>query len=1067
MNTFHSTNGSEQNHKDENESDRHTSDLSCKSRSPSQDAIYPVDKDGPANSSPLYDIYSDISDSDNNSNTSTSSHKNSTVEDIDLLKSVLTSHLPIPKVLDPQSASSSPRISPPAATHTPPTFTKKPPVPKRRPDAPDIFDMFYALNDPETKTYDRSKLREIVRFKSTRVLKPNNMENDENLSGQLKNTTLDGDTPLADKQPTETIDLDDQDSDEEIPDDVLMASFKQDIALLYHTFRYARRIVVIAGAGISVAAGIPDFRSTTGLFRLIRNDLKLRGNGAASGQQMFDASVVFSDDQALSNFHSTMCDLHELCSKCNPTPFHTLVNSVSQDNRLLRLYTQNIDCLDAKMPYLKTKHPLVQPWPKTVQLHGTISDIICTKCSWTAPFDPALFKTTNVSTDRETNEGLSNELARQNDEEGQEDDVVAIDTEEDLGLPKSHLGTFDQIKAHFGASDETRGPKEDCDSEVDTIIEDLHIPECPECIELDDVRQVAGKRSQGVGKLRPKIVLYNEPNPDSEAIGQITEHDLLKKPDGLIVVGTTLKIPGVRRMVREMSQAVHAARGVSIWMNIDDPSVLSSREFESCFDLIIKGDCQKVGQILDDYEDEKRLFEEFQVQEREQRKKVLEMRRKQREQKLLEKKEQEKQTLKAKEQKASTEKKKKTNSALGSVSKKSGSQNASNTNFKEKKGLSKAKKNSKYISDASAVSKVSKKNSKSTAKSKTGICVECPTKCFVNQPKTSANSEHDIQCESISSDGDSKDSDISKTHHSGNCKKKPKADISKDSATTSKPAPKQGCRKGSNEHPVPGQKSVSSGTSAKPKTNTKMSLREIKVANTEREVREELEEHQAKEQRKQQGRLARNERAHERKKRLLFVEEFGEIESEVIDLVEDSTNNGQGPAMGFGVKTENLTLDSDASVATKGFSKSVGAQELLETVSPHKPLRNVMAITSILIPFSDTNCSSSAPEQQENVTDIEIPLKRKHSYPDQVRDTGDAFSECVSVSAPPSFGSVYSQASQTSPSTAKPQPGSVSREPHGAWISPPCSQSLQQQGTAAGQMANTISSLPSADAGPR
>lgn len=124
MNTFHSTNGSEQNHKDENESDRHTSDLSCKSRSPSQDAIYPVDKDGPANSSPLYDIYSDISDSDNNSNTSTSSHKNSTVEDIDLLKSVLTSHLPIPKVLDPQSASSSPRISPPAATHTPPTFTK-------------------------------------------------------------------------------------------------------------------------------------------------------------------------------------------------------------------------------------------------------------------------------------------------------------------------------------------------------------------------------------------------------------------------------------------------------------------------------------------------------------------------------------------------------------------------------------------------------------------------------------------------------------------------------------------------------------------------------------------------------------------------------------------------------------------------------------------------------------------------------------------------------------------------------------------------------------------------------
>ena len=59
-------------------------------------------------------------------------------------------------------------------------------------------------------------------------------------------------------------------------------------------------------------------------------------------------------------------------------------------------------------------------------------------------------------------------------------------------------------------------------------------------------RAVAGKRSQGIGKLRPRLVLYNEGNPDAEAIGSVSEADLLSRPDGLVVVGTSLKIPGVK-----------------------------------------------------------------------------------------------------------------------------------------------------------------------------------------------------------------------------------------------------------------------------------------------------------------------------------------------------------------------------------------------------------------------------------------------------------------------------------------------------------------------------------------
>ena len=49
----------------------------------------------------------------------------------------------------------------------------------------------------------------------------------------------------------------------------------------------AKRIILVAGAGISVAAGIPDFRSPAGLFSTLKADTKYK----PSGKALFDASV--------------------------------------------------------------------------------------------------------------------------------------------------------------------------------------------------------------------------------------------------------------------------------------------------------------------------------------------------------------------------------------------------------------------------------------------------------------------------------------------------------------------------------------------------------------------------------------------------------------------------------------------------------------------------------------------------------------------------------------------------------------------------------------------------------
>ena len=124
-------------------------------------------------------------------------------------------------------------------------------------------------------------------------------------------------------------------------------------------------------------------------------------------------------------------------------------------------------------------------------------------------------------------------------------------------------------------------------------------PLCPECMERDNLRTShAGKRSHGIGKLRPRIVLYNEHNPDEEAIGAVVTSDLRTRPDAIVVVGTSLKIPGVKRIVREMCGVVRSRQnGVAIWINHDP--VPPGKDFEDCWDLVVKADSDEVARQVD------------------------------------------------------------------------------------------------------------------------------------------------------------------------------------------------------------------------------------------------------------------------------------------------------------------------------------------------------------------------------------------------------------------------------------------------------------------------------------
>lgn len=284
------------------------------------------------------------------------------------------------------------------------------------------------------------------------------------------------------------------------------------LARLLKVLHTKRKIVVIAGAGISVSAGIPDFRSATGLFNTLKKDHKLK----SSGKDLFDASV-YQDDTSTSTFHDMVRTLSQQTKSAQPTAFHQLLATLAHEGRLMRLYTQNVDGIDTSLPPLNTQAPLPKkaPWPKTIQVHGGLDHMVCSKCNVLSPFKPEIFS----------------------------------------------------------------GPVP---------------PSCPSCEENDNIRQVAEKRSHGIGRLRPRMVLYNEHNPDDEAIGSCATTDIRLRPDAVIVAGTTLKVPGVRRIAREMCKTVRDRRdGVAIWIN-NDPEPLG-KDLEDAWDLVVKGPCDEVA----------------------------------------------------------------------------------------------------------------------------------------------------------------------------------------------------------------------------------------------------------------------------------------------------------------------------------------------------------------------------------------------------------------------------------------------------------------------------------------
>ncbi|KAI0428203.1 DHS-like NAD/FAD-binding domain-containing protein [Xylaria sp. FL1042] len=130
----------------------------------------------------------------------------------------------------------------------------------------------------------------------------------------------------------------------------------------------ARRIVVMTGAGISTAAGIPDFRSPkTGLYHnLARLNLP-------HPEAVFEIDFFRDDPRP---FYVLAKELYP--GNFHPTISHAFVALLAQRNLLRMLFTQNIDCLERAAGV---------PPELIVEAHGSFATQRCIDCK--RPFPDA------------------------------------------------------------------------------------------------------------------------------------------------------------------------------------------------------------------------------------------------------------------------------------------------------------------------------------------------------------------------------------------------------------------------------------------------------------------------------------------------------------------------------------------------------------------------------------------------------------------------------------------------------------------------------------------------------
>ena len=142
-------------------------------------------------------------------------------------------------------------------------------------------------------------------------------------------------------------------------EEIFNIKYNEFISLFKNNF--FKKIIFMVGAGISTTAGIPDFRSKTGLFKQLQEKYNMQ-----SPEEFFEISTFLENP----NFFYEFCKIFDL-SKIKPTLTHKFISFLTKKNIVKYIFTQNIDGLELKAK-INTE--------KIIFAHGTFSKGHCPQC---------------------------------------------------------------------------------------------------------------------------------------------------------------------------------------------------------------------------------------------------------------------------------------------------------------------------------------------------------------------------------------------------------------------------------------------------------------------------------------------------------------------------------------------------------------------------------------------------------------------------------------------------------------------------------------------------------------
>ncbi len=131
---------------------------------------------------------------------------------------------------------------------------------------------------------------------------------------------------------------------------------------------HAKRVAVLAGAGISTDSGIPDFRGPQGLWT--RNP---------AAEKMSDIRCYVADREVRKA--AWQARLEHPAWTARPNAGHAALVTLERRGKLHALITQNIDGLHQRAGNSPAR---------VIEVHGTVHAVICLDCGWRGPMQETL-----------------------------------------------------------------------------------------------------------------------------------------------------------------------------------------------------------------------------------------------------------------------------------------------------------------------------------------------------------------------------------------------------------------------------------------------------------------------------------------------------------------------------------------------------------------------------------------------------------------------------------------------------------------------------------------------------